>query len=94
MLNTHSNYSIHMKALWHSGKSSMALLIFLKSGTIMVQRPVKWRNDKAKNKFIAMKLPSRKQMLQQSEESVYWKKEYQTQYRKNHLFTLAALLTS
>ena len=71
MLNTHSNYSIHMKALWHSGKSSMTLLIFIKSGTIMVQRPVKWRNDKAKNKFIAMKLPSRKQMLQQFEESVY-----------------------
>lgn len=53
-----------MKAPWHSGKSSVTLLIFLKSGAIMVQRPVKWINDKAKNKSIATKLPSRKQMIQ------------------------------
>jgi len=53
-----------MKALWHSGKSSVTLLIFLKSGAIKVQRPVKWINDKAKSKSTAMKLPSRKQMIQ------------------------------
>lgn len=44
-----------LKALWHSGKSSMTLLISLKSGTIKTQGPIKWINDKAKNKSTAMK---------------------------------------
>lgn len=42
----------------------MAFLIFLKSGAIMVQKLVKWINDKAKNKSTAMETPSGKQMVQ------------------------------
>lgn len=53
-----------MRALWHPGKSSTALLIFLKSGAIMVQKLVKRINDKAKNKSTAMEMPSGKQMVQ------------------------------
>jgi hypothetical protein len=48
-LNTHHNYSIVLKALWHSSRSSMTLLVFLKSGAIKVQRPINWTHDKAGN---------------------------------------------